>query len=342
MNLPETVENLVFSGGGMRGLAYAGVLEALQRRGVDLWSHARPLKAVCGSSVGALFAMLVAARMSVEHMLLEVRRFHVSQYFDLDPYLLFNQRGIDNGHKLSEYIQGVLLRLMGNAHINMYEFYLSTRVRLVVPITDLEAGKTIYLDHARAPDLPVAEALLISMALPLVFTPRIFEGHQCVDGGLMDNFPLSLFPPATTLGIRSLWRSSGPLDSFSQYFSRIVYCVFASCENKDVGNYTIIQVDVGNVKTVEFYITTEQIEQLLERGRQAVLRKCDTPPPTPAAMSVQAMLQHVCYEMARRTRELAPPPRDIAAHSRAPAPEHVPPQLGVQADTIDQKHHHQE
>ena len=62
MNLPETVENLVFSGGGMRGLAYAGVLEALQRRGVDLWSHARPLKAVCGSSVGALFAMLVAAR----------------------------------------------------------------------------------------------------------------------------------------------------------------------------------------------------------------------------------------------------------------------------------------
>ena len=366
MDIPDKVEHLVFSGGGMRGLAYAGVLEALRARGVDLWSHARPLQSVCGSSIGALFAMLVAARMSVEHMLLEVRRFHVTQYLDLDPYLLFNQRGIDNGLTLRRYVQGMLLRLMGSAHISMYEFYLATRVRLVVPITDLEAGKTIYLDHARAPALPVAEALAISMSLPLVFTPSVFEGHQCVDGGLMDNFPISLFPPATTLGIRALWNSSGSLDSFSQYFSRIVYCVFASCENKDTVNYHTIDVNVGNIKTVEFHLDAEQIENLLQCGRQAVLiadssvqdqdRETEKPSTLPSAhTSVRAMLQHVCYQVALRARTLqsvapihaaapaapaAPHPGPHAHHPHAPA--HFPHPLGVQADQVGQQHDHQE
>ena len=110
-----------------------------------------------------------------------------------------------------------MLRLMGNAHISMYEFFVATKTRLVVPITDLEAGRTVYLDHVRAPALPVVEAVQISMTLPLIFTPRVFEDHLCVDGGLMDNFPVQSLPPATTLGIRSLWNSSGPLDSFSQY-----------------------------------------------------------------------------------------------------------------------------
>ena len=377
MDIPSEIKHLVFSGGGMRGLAYAGVLDALRGRGVDLWSHARPLQSVCGSSIGALFAMLVAARMSVEHMLLEVRRFHVTQYLDLDPYLLFNQRGIDNGLTLRRYVQGLLLRLMGNAHISMHEFYLATRVRLVVPITDLEEGKTIYLDHARAPALPVAEALAISMSLPLVFTPSIFEGHQCVDGGLMDNFPLSLFPPATTLGVRALWNSSGSLDSFSQYLSRVVYCVFASCENKDVGTYATIDVDVGNVKTVEFHLDEEQIEHLLQCGHQAVRAAaaaarakegggaspaCTDPPDgplqphTPAVRtSVRAMLQHVCYQVALRARALpaaAPVPAGAAAphahahaHAHAhhaPAPAHFSHPLGVQADQVGQQHHHQE
>ena len=366
MDIPDKVEHLVFSGGGMRGLAYAGVLDALRGRGVDLWSHARPLQSVCGSSIGALFAMLVAARMSVEHMLLEVRRFHVTQYLDLDPYLLFNQRGIDNGLTLRRYVQGLLLRLMGNAHISMYEFYLTTRVRLVVPITDLEAGKTIYLDHARAPSLPVAEALSISMSLPLIFTPSIFEGHQCVDGGLMDNFPLSLFPPATTLGIRALWNSSGSLDSFSQYFSRIVYCVFASCENKDVGKYATIDVNVGNVKTVEFHLDAEQIDHLLQCGRQAVraaaggggrdrekenLSTLPARDPSLVRTSVRTMLQHVCYQVALRARAspAAAPGHAAAAvahphphHAPAPAPAHFSHPLGVQADQVGQQHHHQE
>ena len=346
--LPDRVEHLVFSGGGMRGLAYAGVLDALRSRGVDLWSHARPLQSVCGSSIGALFAMLVAARMSVEHMLLEVRRFHVSQYLDLDPYLLFNERGIDNGRALSHFVEGLLLRLMGNAHISMHEFYLATRVRLVVPITDLEAGTTVYLDHARAPRLPVAEALLISMALPLIFTPRMFEGHQCVDGGLMDNFPLSLFPVATTLGVRALWRSSGPLDSFSQYFSRIVYCVFASCENKDAAKYATIDVNVGNVKTVEFHINADQIEHLLQCGHQAVRdldRDEEVPRPSAAAgdagpASIQAIVQHVCYQVALRTRGLAPAGPDGATHvarSRQGAPAHDAHPLRLDADQVRQQ-----
>src|SRR5947208_12131217 len=50
-----TVRNLVFQGGGVKGIAYVGVLDALERAGVlSTVTH------VAGTSAGAITAALVA------------------------------------------------------------------------------------------------------------------------------------------------------------------------------------------------------------------------------------------------------------------------------------------
>ena len=308
VSIPEKLEHIVFAGGGMRGLAYAGALQALQHRGYDLCSPLRDLQSVSGSSIGALFAMCVAARMSVDHMLLEVRRFNIREFIDIDPYLLFCRQGLDMGHKMEAFIEKLLLQLTGDAHIRMYEFFLSTKVRLVIPVTDLEAGKVIYLDYREAPEMRVAEAVKISMTLPFIFTPHRFRGHLCVDGGLMDNFPMHLFPPGSTLGIRPNWVSGGPLDdSFSQYCSRLLYCAFASCENQQwrtlhpLHQQHTVQVDVGNVKVVEFDFSSDQIQNLIQIGYNAIAKPprqqhcadLDT-----VNSSLQAMVHSVCCQVA--------------------------------------------
>ena len=309
--IPDVIEHLVFAGGGMRGLAYAGALEALRHKGHDLWSPLRRLQSVSGSSIGALFAMCVAARMSVDHMLLEVRRFNIREFIDIDPYLLFCRQGLDTGHKMEAFIERLLLQLTGNAHIQMYEFFLSTKVRLVIPITDLEAGKVIYLDYREAPEMRVAEAVKISMTLPFIFTPHRFRGRLCVDGGLMDNFPMHLFPPGPTLGIRPNWISGGPLDdSFSQYCSRLLYCSFASCENQQwrtlhpLHQQHTVQMSVGNVKVVEFDFSPDQIQNLVRLGYESVSNS------TPHVVvdkdtirnSLQAVVHSVCCQVALKLR----------------------------------------
>lgn len=299
------LEYLVFAGGGMRGLSYAGALEQLAKQGHDFWSADRQLKGVAGSSIGALFAVCLAARVSIEYLLLEVRRFNMRDILSIDPCLLFYERGLDPGEKLRAFVDQLLQRAVGNAGITLHELQLSSRLHLIIPITDLVQGKTLYLDHRNAPTMAVAEALTISMSLPLIFTPRAYQGHLCVDGGLMDNFPMHLFPVATTLGIRSCWTHECKLQSLSQYISRVVYCALASTEHhqwrkmsKEQQAHTI-SVDVGDIQTVEFHLTTVQVEQLLEQGRIAVRQMQSQAP-------LQALLQTVVYQVASRAKLLSP------------------------------------
>jgi hypothetical protein len=42
-------------------------------------------------------------------------------------------------------------------------------------------------------DMSVAEAVRRSMAIPFFFEPRREDGHEIIDGGTMDNYPIGLF-----------------------------------------------------------------------------------------------------------------------------------------------------
>lgn len=322
--LPARIEHLVFAGGGMRGLSYVGALQELAAQGHDFWSSARQLKGVAGSSIGALFAVCIAARVSVDYLLMELRRFTVDSILAIDPSLLFYDRGLDPGIKLRTFIDEVLQRTVGKATITMHELHLSSRLHLIIPITDLVDGKTLYLDHLNAADVSVAELLAISMSLPVVYTPKTFRGHLCVDGGLMDNFPMHLFPEQTTLGLRSCWTHEGKLESLSQYASRVVYCAIASCEHhqwrkmsKEHREHTI-SVDVGNIKTVEFFLTPDQIEQLMEYGRNAVRAIC-------SQSHLQALLQAAIVQ--------------LASHVQVLMPRHAPEQGSLRVAQLDHEDH---
>ena len=311
MQLPARIEHLVFAGGGIRGLSYVGALEELASEGHDFWSAGRILKGVAGSSIGALFAVCVAARVSIAYLLMEVRRFNMRDILSIDPCRLFYEQGLDRGDQLRAFVDGLLQRSVGNAAITMHELHLSSRLHLIIPVTDLEDGKTLYLDHLNDPHLLVAEALTMSMTLPVIFTPKTYKGHLCVDGGLMDNFPMHLFPAKTTLGIRSCWTHECKLQSLSQYISRVVYCALASCEHhqwrkmsKEHQAHTV-SVDVGDIQPVEFYLTQAQVEQLLEQGRSAVRQ-------THSQSHLQALLHTVVYQVACQAQLLSP--RQMAEH----------------------------
>lgn len=56
-------QNLAFSGGGIRGLAYIGAFEALEGKGLT-----EGIRRVAGTSAGAIMAMLIATGMTSQQM----------------------------------------------------------------------------------------------------------------------------------------------------------------------------------------------------------------------------------------------------------------------------------
>jgi len=173
----------VLGGGGARGAAQVGVLQALFEAGVE-----RPA-AIVGTSVGALNGASIAAYPSLAGTMM-LREVWMSppalSVFQAHPLGLLVS-GIRR-NRLSAFPQRNVRRLIDSAQaltgITTFE---QLRVPLSVVATDLNAGKPAIF---RSGDL--TPALLASTAIPGVF-PMVRVGERDhLDGGIVENTPLNI------------------------------------------------------------------------------------------------------------------------------------------------------
>ena len=159
---------LVLGGGGARGFAQIGVIRAIREARV-------PIDAVGGTSIGAIIGALVALDWDDEHILQSCKRAFVDDR-PLDDYT-FPLFALLRGEKLAE----TLRRYMGDVDI----------VDLWLPYfcvsTNLSRGR-MEAHHAG----PLWRAAQASATLPGILPPVIKQGELHVDGGVMDNLPISV------------------------------------------------------------------------------------------------------------------------------------------------------
>lgn len=167
----------VLAGGGSRGAVQVGMLTALFERGI------RPDR-VYGASVGAVNAAAFAADPSPDG----VKRLedvwvhlHPDDIFPKarvhGPWMFFQQRA-------SVYSNSGLRKVleMGLA-VDRIE---DTEIPLEVVVTSLTDGRERWLGEG-----PIIESVLASAAIPGIFPPVAIDGELCIDGGVVDNVPIS-------------------------------------------------------------------------------------------------------------------------------------------------------
>jgi NTE family protein len=171
----------VLGGGGARGAAEVGVLQALFEAGVQAPA------AIVGTSVGALNGSAIAAypslagTMMLREVWLSRQAAAVFQAHPLGVIVSGLRRDL-----LSALPQGNVRRLIERAEsltgITTFE---QLRVPLAVVATDMNAGKPAVF---RSGDL--AQALLASTAIPGLFPSVRINDREHLDGGVVDNTPL--------------------------------------------------------------------------------------------------------------------------------------------------------
>ena len=207
----EPFADLVFEGGGVKGIGLAGAYSALCERGVGP-------KRVAGTSAGAITAALVAAGYSAQELdaiLLEVpfTRFKDEAWEDRVPLVghplsVLLQRGIYEGRFFHEWMRGLLeakgIKTFGQL-ADPEATDLKERYRLKVIVSDVTHRRLLVLPDDAAflgvepDDLEVAYAVRMSMSIPIFFepvmhaNPRTGDTHLIVDGGMLSNFPVWLF-----------------------------------------------------------------------------------------------------------------------------------------------------
>jgi NTE family protein len=173
----------VLGGGGARGAAQVGVLQALFEAGVE------PPAALVGTSVGALNGASIAAYPSLAGTMM-LREVWLSRQaaavFQAHPLGVIISGLRRDGLNLmpQENVRRLLERAASLTGITTFE---TLRVPLAVVATDLNAGKPAVF---RSGDL--TPALLASTAIPGLFRSVRINEREHMDGGIVDNTPLDV------------------------------------------------------------------------------------------------------------------------------------------------------
>lgn len=155
---------LVLSGGGIRGVAHLGVVQALYEYGVQ-FSH------ISGTSAGAIAGAFIAQGISPKEILNIVTQTNLFRL--LRPSM--------SSLGLLSMIQSAALY---RKHISHNSFS-KLKIPLTIAVVDIGEAKIVYLNSG---DLD--KALLASSTIPGLFKPMEIEGHMYIDGGILNNFPV--------------------------------------------------------------------------------------------------------------------------------------------------------
>ncbi|SHJ59542.1 patatin-like phospholipase family protein [Paramaledivibacter caminithermalis] len=227
------INNLVFQGGGVLGIAYLGVLNYLYNNGI-----LQRMKRVGGTSAGAITACLASFSLPFDEM---------KKIADTLDYKKITQRGESSDfEKIPAVVRKEIARIFGDINciyrlITNYGWYSSEYfyewikeqiasqfnsskklppytfkdfknsyihkkqrpfLDLYVMGTDISTNSSKVFCFETTPDMEVATAIRISMSIPLFFesikfdkniTPKKSVPYVFSDGGIMRNYPINLF-----------------------------------------------------------------------------------------------------------------------------------------------------
>ena len=223
-------KNLVMEGGGMRGIAYGGALNELQKQGI-----LPQIERVGGTSAGAIQAMLLAVGYTPDEITRITYETNLKAFAD-GKFIFFGgftriakQFGRYRGEKFSKWLGKLIAQKTGNADITFSQLHALAGKNhfrdLYVTGTNLSKQQAEVLSYETYPEMKVRDAVRISMSIPLYFRAVAIDSvgktlslkqnpkaaNIMVDGGIVANFPIQIFDFERYLNAQKSPKSGKPV-----------------------------------------------------------------------------------------------------------------------------------
>ena len=190
-------QNLVFEGGGVKGIAYGGALSVLHEKGI-----LKNIKRVAGTSAGAINAVLLA----VGYNHLEVSNIITNTNFNdfADDSFLFlrdikrfaTEYGWNKGDAFKKWVGQLIENKTGNRDLTFAELQnISDSKELYLVATNLSDQKVEIFSYEKTPNALIKDAVRMSMSIPFFFKCVRYgsDNDVYVDGGVFLNYPINIF-----------------------------------------------------------------------------------------------------------------------------------------------------
>jgi len=319
-------KNLVFRGGGIKGTAYTGALEILEEKGL-----LQQIKRVAGSSAGAITATMVSFNLGFTETLKLIESLDFqkvpqlrSENRDSEPewlpkfigkeitkitgdfdavQRLMTKYGWYSSEYFNKWIRNVIAQYCnGNGEATFTDFQKLGHKDLYVVSANISKLEVAVFSAETTPDFPVADAVRMSISIPLYFEVMRFngkvigEGDYYVDGGILMNYPLHIFDHPK-FQENNLWYENGinwetlgfylytnaelvsktkKIESFKDFISHLYESYNISLQIAEIENNPIVQrrsvkINTLGVSSTDFQLSKkdQKFADLVDEGRKA-------------------------------------------------------------------------
>lgn len=187
---------LALSGGGIRGIAHAGVLKALEENNIKI-------DAIGGTSSGSIIATLYAMGYSPYYIYILFKKYakdlvnqnSISKVTSIGNFMA-NKKGNFQGFYTGEEIESGFNNIALRKGVKKIS---DIKMPIVIPTVDVQDSKK-YIITNKIPEksspnteyinnIDIGKAIRASSSFPVVFSPCEYNKHRFLDGGILDNFP---------------------------------------------------------------------------------------------------------------------------------------------------------
>ncbi len=152
---------LALSGGGTRGIAHLGVLQAFAEQKIRF-------DCVAGTSAGSLVGALYCAGVNLDDVIAEAKSVNRKEFINRRFALGSDSANIERF--ADKFIKGITFDEL--------------KIPFACVSADIISGSEVVLDYGE-----VSKAVSASCAVPALFKPVEYDGMLLVDGGLLNNMP---------------------------------------------------------------------------------------------------------------------------------------------------------
>lgn len=197
--MPYNFKNLVFEGGGVKGIAYVGALEVLSAKQI-----LDQVVRVGGTSAGAINAVLIGLGYTLDETREIIWELNFNNFMDdswgyvRDINRLVEDYGWYKGDFFRNWIGKIIKQKTGNSESTFADLEAMKESKKFKSLffmgTNLSTKYSEVFSAEHTPRECIADAVRISMSIPLFFAAkRSQRGDVYVDGGVLDNYPIKLF-----------------------------------------------------------------------------------------------------------------------------------------------------
>lgn len=241
---------LVLGGGGARGFFHMGVIKGLQEIGVEVGE-------ISGTSIGAIVGVMYAANPKIDFE----KTANELSFLKLAKSMLSGVKK-DTSEKIEKFLK---------THIKANHFD-DLKITTRFNATDVNNRKEIVFEDGN-----IFPGIIASISIPGVFSPVKYKEDFLVDGGIVNNIPITLIKKSKIIIVSDI---TGPIKNINNKTpaTDVLYSSFAFLQQnnslekaKHLKHKKIIYLHLDDDKTFILDFRKKNYQSLIDLGYKSIM-----------------------------------------------------------------------